>query len=368
MPYSTARIVIGAAMLLQVDAFHSVTSAPSFVRARSTLQQQRDSSIDYTVRYNLEQFIAQEASTTVLSVEEAASRHGMPWKTSMDPTAFVNEELLYMPFWEWQLSFLQENLTDLKVVSCTNGKTDFTYNENTAKKSRIVNLCLSSAEYRKIRLTYYDAGDTTQVYNAVLYPDPAFNLPVLGIDFLAFNRKKYLAICDFQPLHTVESDHDAEFSHLLRPIKESYSNLSGRMSSKFYDETQFFSQQMLFSRFEDESIIQNELIRACQGKPSSDTMAVLERQQAYDTYSAARDPATGLFTAMFGQEWAMDYVHDFLFSMSQRPAPGTPIVMPTMGGGNPQATAASSKPRSGGNPFATAPALTTQPQVAMAAR
>ena len=46
---------------------------------------------------------------------------------------------------------------------------------------------------------------------------------------------------------------------------------------------------------------------------------VLQHQKAYDTYSAARDPATGLFTAMFGEEWAMDYVHDFLFSMSERP-------------------------------------------------
>jgi len=38
---------------------------------------------------------------------------------------------------------------------------------------------------------------------------------------------------------------------------------------------------------------------------------------AYDAYSADRDPATGLFTAMFGGEWANDFVHNFLFSLSQ---------------------------------------------------
>jgi 15,16-dihydrobiliverdin:ferredoxin oxidoreductase len=265
-------------------------------------------------------------------IRQAESQHQMPWKQSIDPKAFVDEELLYMPFWNYQMKFLEENLTDLKVVACTNGITDFTYNENASKKARIVNLCLSSKEYRKIRLTYYDAGDNTQVFNAVLYPRS--NLPILGVDLLAFNRKKYLAIVDFQPLHSDESDHEKEFSHLLQPIKETYPSLKGRMSSKFYDETKFFSQQMLFSRFEDESIIQNELFPAFKQYVSThlelvrsveedqaDAQVVLQHQQAYDTYSAARDPATGLFTAMFGEEWAMDYVHDFLFSMSERPEP-----------------------------------------------
>lgn len=46
--------------------------------------------------------------------------------------------------------------------------------------------------------------------------------------------------------------------------------------------------------------------------------AVYERQRAYDTYSADRDPAVGLFAAMFGEQWAEDFVHGFLFSLSER--------------------------------------------------
>lgn len=388
----------------------SSTTVGLWGTAAPPLQQQRQQeeeemvAIDYTARFNLEQVLARQAAAAPLTVAEAATRHGMPWKSSIDPTAFVDEkELLYMPFWEWHLQFMQDNLTNLKVVSCTNGETDFTYNENVPKKARIVNLCLSSDEYRKIRLTYYDAGVGAQVYNAVLYPDPSYNLPILGADFLCFHRKKYLAICDFQPLHADESHHDALYSSqgLLHPIKDSYPNLKGRMSSKFYDETQFFSPQMLFSRFEDESIIQNELfpafqqycqthldlVRACQEKQRTatttddtteakleqDQQSVLERQQAYDTYSAARDPATGLFAAMFGESWAMDYVHDFLFSMSQRPEPGSPMPMPSMGGppatavtGNPVAAAAPAT-----NPFAATPhhaSSATLPRVAAIVR
>jgi len=269
----------------------------------------------------------------------------MPWKSSID--ANVKDDLLYMPFWEWQMDFMEENLTDLKVVECTNEKeTDFSYNVNEKKKARIVNVCFSSKEYRKIRMTYYDAGDTTQVYNAVWYPNPEYNLPVLGIDLLAFNRKKYLAIVDFQPIHDEEKEHSATYQHLLEPIKEKYDSLKGRMSSKFYDETQHFSEQMLFARFDNEDIVSRDLFPAFQGyvqthvdlvrntAPQPDqTEMVLSKVKAYDTYSADRDPATGLFAAMYGKEWAEDFVHDFLFSMSERPAEGaTPPANPFMGG------------------------------------
>eukprot|EP00522_Entomoneis_paludosa_P011913 CAMPEP_0172440752 /NCGR_PEP_ID=MMETSP1065-20121228/1356_1 /TAXON_ID=265537 /ORGANISM="Amphiprora paludosa, Strain CCMP125" /LENGTH=392 /DNA_ID=CAMNT_0013189749 /DNA_START=63 /DNA_END=1241 /DNA_ORIENTATION=+ len=290
----------------------------------------------------------ESSATRFSSIEEAEAEHGMPWRTSINPNKGDSEDLLYMPFWDWHMDFMKENLEDLRVLPCTNGKTDFSYNENTDKKARIVNLCFSSKEYRKIRLTYYDAGDNTQVYNAVFYPDPKYNLPVLGIDLLAFNRKKYLTIVDFQPLHDDEEDHVMTYEHLLKPIKEKYDSLKGRMSSKFYDETKFFSQEMLFARFENEEVVTRDLFPAFQSyvqthldmirdsTPEPEQAdAVLERQKAYDTYSAERDPATGLFAAMYGNDWAQDFVHDFLFSMSERKEGSSIPAMPFMGGGGP---------------------------------
>ena len=54
---------------------------------------------------------------------------------------------------------------------------------------------------------YYDAGDAVQVFNSVWYPDAKYDLPVLGMDLLSFNHKRYLAMVDFQPLHEEEGDH-----------------------------------------------------------------------------------------------------------------------------------------------------------------
>jgi len=281
-----------------------------------------------------------ESLHTSLNDVEAETAHGMPWDVSI---AGPDAPLLYMPFWEWQLEFMKENLTNLRLVECSsNGSvsfptstSDFSYEENKDKKARIVNLCYTSDEYRKIRMTYYDAGVGCQVYNSVWYPHEDHNLPVLGSDILSFGGRKFLAIVDFQPLYEDEEDHSVTFEQpILAPIKQSYPSLSGKMSSKFYDETQFFSQQMLFSRFEKKDIITDELFPAFKDYvkahvdlvkntnriPSSDIEQINqvgERQAAYDTYSAERDPATGLFASMFGKEWADEFVHGFLFSRSE---------------------------------------------------
>jgi 15,16-dihydrobiliverdin:ferredoxin oxidoreductase len=340
--------VIPAAAAYSLKVQHSFVGGKSFSTSvptsKHTMHMDSEISIlDPVAKYNVEKTLkAVHRSRSDVTLRQAEAVHGMPWKSSIDTN--VEDELLYMPFWEWQMAFMEENLTDLQVDPCHNGKTDFTYNVNTKKKARIVNLCASSKEYRKIRMTYYDAGDNTQVFNAVLYPSPEYNLPVLGIDLLAFNRKKYLAIVDFQPLHEVEEDHATTFEDKLKPIKEKYDSLKGRMSSKFYDETKFFSQQMLFARFDDENIVQDDLlpafksyveahldlVRSVEPNPS-DVKKVLERQEAYDTYSAERDPATGLFTAMYGAEWANEFVHDFLFSMSEKNGDGV-ASGPFMGG------------------------------------
>ena len=292
------------------------------------------------------------SSPSRVSLTEASTAHDMPWTTTIGRTDEPNP-LLYMPLWEWQMDFMKTSLSNLHPIECsTLNDIDVSYNENKEKRARIVNHCYASDEYRKIRMTYYDAGDSVQVFNSVWYPDAKYNLPVLGIDLLSFNRKKYLAIVDFQPIHTDEEDHATLYEHLLQPIKNKYDNLKGKMSSKFYDETQFFSKEMLFARFEDGKIVEEDLVPAFKSyvethvdlvksttpsTNSQDIQHVFERQTAYDTYSADRDPAAGLFAAMFGKQWAEDFIYDFLFSLSERSEEGLNLSPPMFGGPPPGA-------------------------------
>ena len=268
---------------------------------------------------------------TVLSLPSvmdlAQQRIGMPLSDSIEAGA----DLTFMPFWEHQVQFMKEHLTDLKEIQATDldGTTDFSIAENPAKGARILNLCFASKEFRKIRMTYYDAGDKTQVFNSLWYPEETYNLPLLGIDLLKLaGGKKYLAVVDFQPIHTYEHEHACLYEHLMKPIRQGYPSLQGHMSKRFYDENQFFSKEMLFARFEEAKIVDSDLMPAfCQYMDTYSGLvkstspecnpSILDGHRAYDIYSASRDPAIHMFNTMFGQKWAESFVHEFLFDMSR---------------------------------------------------
>lgn len=262
----------------------------------------------------------------------AYGRRGMPWTESIRDDG---SPLLYMPYWKFQMNFMKENLTNLRVIPTG----DHSYKESSDGKARIFNMCFQSDEYRKIRMTYYDVGHDCQVFNSLWYPNTSRgDLPVLGIDLLSFNgRKRNLAVVDFQPVcEQMQNDDNSElqFEKRLAFIRRKYKSLQGKMSKRFYDETQFFSKQMLFAKYDQDGIFDvcKDLFPAYQDyvrehlrmvQKSSESIAdesyVFERQRAYDNYSAERDPATAMFNKMFGKKWADDFVFNFLFSLSDAP-------------------------------------------------
>jgi len=234
--------------------------------------------------------------------------------------------LTFQDFYHHQIEWMNENLSGLKEITSFVDP-QFISKSNPSKKVRIIQRYFTSDLYRKIRILYYDGGPNAQVFNSLLYPRFEYDMPVLGVDLLQFSGKKHLTVIDFQPLH----DDHPPFEPALSSIKKSYPELNGQMSSKFYDETQFFSKELLFARFEDSKLVNSKLYPAFQQyldehhgmlsgmeKVDEAQRKVLEsRQREYDIYSAERDPATGMFGAMFGKEWAEEFVHGQLFSLSR---------------------------------------------------
>ena len=268
------------------------------------------------------------------SVRQAETSHGMPWRSSIDPT-YAGNGPYYMAFWEWQMDFIKEHLTNLRAVpTVSSSGRDMTYVENTENHNRMHTIQFRSDEYELIRMTLLDAGNKTQVFTSLWYPDPKYNLPLLGVDFLLFNNVKHVCISDFQPIQDTESEHDQSYEHLMEPIRAQFPSLQGKMTKRFYDENQHFSSQMLLARQDDPDIVQqmmqHDLPQAFQGylrthvnlvKSTTPQPAradeIRARYSVYDQYSSARDPAHGLLTRYFGQEFADEYVYDILFPRSR---------------------------------------------------
>lgn len=230
------------------------------------------------------------------------------------------------------MPMLESHLEMLKLLNMEQIELEekFVYRESSVKPARIGNMCFKNEFFRKVRLTYFDGGDAVQVFNAVWYPKYEYDLPILGIDLISLGKSRVLNVIDFQPLHPTE-EYSEKYIQPLSEIRQKYPDLQGVLSGKIYDDTSFFSKNMLFGRFSDESKLQSEVYPAYMEylnayvammkgatpdhRPAAKEV-VLARQTAYDTYSALKDPAVGLFDAYFGKEWSASFVHDFLFSLN----------------------------------------------------
>eukprot|EP00186_Timspurckia_oligopyrenoides_P003464 CAMPEP_0182445036 /NCGR_PEP_ID=MMETSP1172-20130603/3295_1 /TAXON_ID=708627 /ORGANISM="Timspurckia oligopyrenoides, Strain CCMP3278" /LENGTH=281 /DNA_ID=CAMNT_0024640731 /DNA_START=242 /DNA_END=1087 /DNA_ORIENTATION=- len=257
-------------------------------------------------------------------VNSASREDHLPYKTSIAGDEF---KLLFMPFLVHQNEYMRETLD----ISDLSFEKDLSYQSSTGKKkARIESWCYCSPEFRKIRSTYIDAGISAQVWNSVWYPDPKYDLPLLGIDFLSFGKEKLICILDFQPL-SQDPEYLEKYIDPVAAIKSKYPMLDGKMSARFYDENQFFSRQMAFIRSDNDEFVMRDLFPAFkeylahyismikEATPSTDPDVIaanLQRQKDYDQYSAERDPAVNLFGFYFGHDWAERFTHDFLFEYS----------------------------------------------------
>ncbi len=186
--------------------------------------------------------------------------------------------------------------------------------------------CYECPEFRKIRYTYIDAGASAQIFNSVIYPNSTYDLPLLGIDFLSFGQVKNLIVMDFQPLFQ-DPAYLEKYIHPLQSLHDRYPDLSQNLEMKFYDANQYFSKYLLFAKTDPETV-KTRVFEAFQdylnlywqllaaATPLTDPaqiQRIVRAQKDYDQYSADRDPASGLFSSYFGQEWAEKFLFEFLF-------------------------------------------------------
>ena len=288
------------------------------------------------------------------SVIQVATKHGMPWTSSMSTSSSGNvaQQPYFLPFWQFQLHFMSKHLTNLRGIPSVSrpsndnkDTSDMSYASNDSMRMHTSQF--TSDEYKNIRMTFMD-GDKIQVFTSVWYPQPHLNLPILACDFLMFgkgDKKRLVCICDLQPIQEREQDHDRTYEHLLEPIRNQYPSLQCEMTDRFYNsEDQFFSSQILLSRrggvdgnredTDDETFIFQELFPAYTqymkthvdlvksvDKDTNDKeeiAKVLERHTVYDTYCAQRDPAHPMLARAFGQDFADSYMYDILFPLADR--------------------------------------------------
>lgn len=208
---------------------------------------------------------------------------------------------------------------------------EFKVSQRGKNPAMIESWCYECPELRKIRYTYINAGETAQIFNSVIYPSHKYDLPLLGIDFLSFGKKKILVVLDFQPLFR-DGEYLEKYIEPMAPIRNKYEELAQDLEMKFYDANQYFSKYLLFAKTDADTVINRlfpaykeyielylQLLERAEARTEPEAIErVIQAQKDYDIYSANRDPASGLFSSYFGHEWSEEFLHGFLFEDSEK--------------------------------------------------
>ncbi|MCU0551999.1 MAG: 15,16-dihydrobiliverdin:ferredoxin oxidoreductase [Leptolyngbya sp. Prado105] len=231
---------------------------------------------------------------------------------------------MYKPFLEYLERSLQQRFA-LKHRPIPPGLESQT-SDRGKNPATIQSWCHECPEFRKIRYTYIDAGESAQIFNSVIYPSHCYDLPLLGIDFLSFGQVKNLIVMDFQPLFQDDA-YLEKYIDPLRALHQKYPDLAQNLGMKFYDANQYFSKYLLFAKT-DTKTVKTQVFEAFQDYLNlywqmldkapplydpSDIQRIVKAQKNYDQYSADRDPASGLFSSYFGHEWSEKFLYSFLF-------------------------------------------------------
>lgn len=130
---------------------HQVSPAETFHRTVDESMSFLRSTIPFTPTGTTKSYDLSYTSTATLEEMER-----LPWAESVNPSRVLS----YMPFFEHQLDVLRK--MDAKEIALPE---HITFQLSSVKPARIGSMCFSNDKFRKVRMTYFDAGDAVQVIN-----------------------------------------------------------------------------------------------------------------------------------------------------------------------------------------------------------
>jgi phycoerythrobilin:ferredoxin oxidoreductase len=239
---------------------------------------------------------------------------------------------LYQPFLDYAIALLRERLdlapypipAGFERKECLTGK---------GKKEQLVvttSYAFKSSKLRQIRAAHVEGGDALQVLNFVIFPQLNYDLPFFGADLVTLPGGHLIAL-DMQPLFHDEA-YQKQYSEPILPIFNHYQK-ELPWGGDFPEEAKpFFSPAFLWTRPQKMEAVQTHVFAAFQdylqayldfvegAQPVTDGERLaqsLQAQRNYINYRAEKDPARGMFTRFYGEEWTEEYIHGFLFDLER---------------------------------------------------
>lgn len=298
------------------------------------------------------------ASATTTTTPLSTMRE-LPWMLEDGPDSEESNNF-FLDHWNWQLSFFEEHLTNLRVrnieehhgddetvhelyyATLDDGKNK---GKSSQKREKVYTISLESDEYRDIRMTYMHCS-SMQTFRCLSYPRNG-DIPVMGMSMIRMGGARNLAIMDYQPLppsdETESKINDAYVSALIQLRHEIPSMSSGYTHKSFAksEDRTYFTEFPLLGRCNDaeatdveradyrNSVVNaqhryvakhTELTQAF-GRSSEPSKRsdeyVLERHSDFDTTISVQEPSKHVLRGIFGPEKGDKIFYNVIFPLSK---------------------------------------------------
>lgn len=183
---------------------------------------------------------------------------------------------------------------------------------------------------KQIRAACIQCHKTFSVFNLVIKPSIDYNLPFFGADFVTLANGHLLAL-DLQPVLKNERFHTEDVWSKLLPIHHRWQSLLPDGGDIPIEAKPYFSPGFLWTRLplgsESDSIIEAvirpafreylslylQLVSKSQKVSREISLKLLDGQRSYLNYRSKKDPARGMLTRFYGNDWTEDYIQKVLF-------------------------------------------------------
>lgn len=241
---------------------------------------------------------------------------------------------LYEPFLEHAIATLQTKL-DLEPYPIPAG---FERKEGVMGKGKRQEPVLTtshgfkSPKLRQIRAAHVQGGNSLQVLNFVIFPEIDYDLPFFGADLVTLPGGHLIAI-DMQPLFSKNEAYQAKYSKPIMSMFDEYQKDLPWGGDFPAEAQQYFSPAFLWTRPSETEVVEKKVFAAFsdyldayinfvgQAEKITDRQqlsAILQAQKSYANYRAEKDPARGMLTRLYGEEWTEEYIHGFLFDLERQ--------------------------------------------------
>jgi phycoerythrobilin:ferredoxin oxidoreductase len=238
---------------------------------------------------------------------------------------------LYQPFLDHAIATLQSRL-DLEPYPIPEG---FKHQQGVIGKGKKQEPVITtshgfkSQKLRQIRAAHVQGGNSLQVLNFVIFPQPKYDLPFFGADLVTLPGGHLIAI-DMQPLFGGNTAYEAKYNQPIMPMFYEYQQDLPWGGDFPKEAQQYFSPAFLWTRPSQTEVVKNRVFNAFsdylnayinfveQAEELQDRQqlaAIWQAHKSYSDYRAEKDPARGMLTRLYGSEWTEKYIHGFLFDL-----------------------------------------------------